>query len=147
MGYEASVGFFFGAEQTVSGQMVLGRVGASFDVEGHPFLEGTGTTILEYQWNLTTGTGTGHGTIEFTSENYAESGWVGTFDIHYSDIDFFFVPGVGWLGVWNSFNKPVLHGYGVFDGMTLRALDTVTKGAGVHIAEGEILVPPSATLP
>ncbi len=44
-------------------------------------------------------------------------------------------------------NKRVMRGYGVFEGMTLRGIDTVTKGVSGHVAEGEILVPPSATVP
>ena len=146
--YESSGFVVFNFEQTESGQMLLGRVESGFGVSGHDFLLGTGAVTLEFQFNQKTGKGTGHGTIEFASANYADSGWVGTFDIHYSDILFAEVPPFGTLGVaWNSFNKQVLHGYGVFEGMKLRALDTVVKFVSGHMAQGEILVPPSATVP
>lgn len=148
--WETSDFVFTAGEQTESRQVLIGRgVVGEGDVVGHDFLTGTGSFTLEYEFNLVTGEGTGHGTIEIASANYADSGWAGTFDIHYSDIDFITLPPpFGTIGIaWNSMSKPVMRGYGVFEGMTLRGIDTVTKGVPGHVAEGEILVPPSATVP
>lgn len=119
----------------------MGRgIVTEFDVAGHDFLTGDGVATLEFQWNHVTIEGTGHGTTVIESSNYDDSGWVGSFDIKYSNMDFITLQS-------DSSSRHVLHGFGVFEGMTLQGIDTISRGDDVHVFEGVILVPPSATVP